>query len=39
MGIAVIVLYLLKKLDTEDAIIILGIGVLSVTIPAIMKRD
>lgn len=38
MGIAVIVLYLLKKLDTEDAIIMLGIGVLSVSIPAIMKR-
>ena len=38
MGIGVIVLYILKKLDTNDAIIMLGIGVISVSIPAIMKR-
>ena len=38
MGVGVIVLYILKKLDTNDAIIMLGIGVLSVSIPAIMKR-
>lgn len=38
MGVGVIVLYILKKLDTKDAIIMLGIGVLSVSIPAIMKR-
>ena len=39
MGVGVIVLYILKQLDTNDAIIMLGIGVLSVSIPAIMKRD
>ena len=39
MGVAVIVLYILKKLDTNDAIIMLGIGVLCVSVPAIMKRD
>lgn len=39
MGIGVIVLYILKELDTNDAIIMLGIGVLSVSIPAIMKRN
>lgn len=39
MGIGVIVLYILKELDTNDAIIMLGIGVISVSIPAIMKRD
>ena len=39
MGIGVIVLYILKQLDTNDAIIMLGIGVLSVSVPAIMKRD
>lgn len=39
MGVGVIVLYILKKLDTNDAIIMLGIGVLSVSIPAIMKRN
>ena len=39
MGIGVIVLYILKKLDTNDAIVMLGIGVLSVSIPAIMKRS
>lgn len=39
MGIAIIVLYILKKLDTNDAIVMLGIGVLSVSIPAIMKRN
>jgi hypothetical protein len=39
MGIGVIVLYILKELNTNDAIIMLGIGVLCVSIPAIMKRD
>ena len=39
MGVGVIVLYILKELDTNDAIIMLGIGVLSVSIPTIMKRD
>lgn len=39
MGIGVIVLYILKELDMDDAIIMLGIGVLSVSIPAIMKRN
>lgn len=39
MGIGVIVLYILKELSTNDAIIMLGIGVLSVSIPAIMKRN
>lgn len=39
MGIGVIVLYILKQLDTNDAIVMLGIGVLGVSIPAIMKRD
>ena len=39
MGIGVIVLYILKKLETKEAIIMLGIGVLSVSIPAIMKRN
>lgn len=39
MGIGVIVLYILKELDTNDAIVMLGIGVLSVSIPAIMKRN
>lgn len=39
MGVGVIVLYILKELNTNDAIIMLGIGVLSVSIPAIMKRD
>ena len=39
MGVGVIVLYTLKQLDTNDAIIMLGIGVLSVSIPAIMKRN
>ena len=37
MGIAVIVLYILKKLDTNDAIIMLGVGVFAVSLPAIMK--
>ena len=39
MGVGVIVLYILKELNTNDAIIMLGIGVLSVSIPAIMKRN
>jgi len=39
MGVGVIVLYILKELNTNDAIIMLGIGVLCVSIPAIMKRD
>ena len=39
MGIGVIVLYILKELSTNDAIIMLGIGVLSVSIPAIMKKN
>ena len=39
MGIGVIVLYVLKKLDTNDAIIMLGIGILCVSIPAIMKKN
>ena len=38
MGIGVIVLYILKQLDTNDAIIMLGIGVLSVSVPAIIKN-
>ena len=38
MGVAVIVLFVLKKLDTNDAIIMLGIGLFSVALPAIMKR-
>ena len=38
MGVGVIVLYILKELDTNDAIIMLGIGVFSVSIPAIMKK-
>ena len=39
MGVSVIVLLILKKLSTNDAIIMLGIGVLSVSIPSIMKRN
>ena len=39
MGVGVIVLYILKQLNTNDAIIMLGIGVISVSIPAIMKRN
>ena len=39
MGVGVIVLFILKRLSTNDAIIMLGIGVLSISIPAIMKRD
>ena len=39
MGVGVIVLYILKELDTNDAIIMLGIGVLSVSIPAIIKKS
>ena len=39
MGIGVIVLYILNELSTNDAIIMLGIGVLCVSIPAIMKRN
>jgi len=39
MGIGVIVLYILKELNTNDAIIMLGIGVLCVSIPAMMKRS
>ena len=39
MGVAVIVLFVLKKLSTNDAIVMLGIGVLSVSFPAIMKRN
>lgn len=39
IGVGVIVLYILKKLDTNDAIIMLGIGVLCVSIPAIMKSN
>ena len=39
MGVAVIVLYMLKKLDTNDAIIMLGVGVISVSLPATMKRN
>jgi len=39
MGVGVIVLYILKELNTNDAIIMLGIGVLCLSIPAIMKRD
>lgn len=38
MGIAVIVLFILKKSDTNDSIIMLGIGLFSVALPAIMKR-
>lgn len=38
MGITVITLYILKKLDTNDAIIMLGIGIFSVSLPATMKR-
>ena len=39
MGVSVIVFYILKELDTNNAIIMLGIGVLSVSIPAIMKKN
>jgi len=39
MGIGVIVLYILKKLSTNDAIIMLGIGLLSVSLPSIMKKN
>lgn len=38
MGVAVIVLFILKKLDTNDAIIMLGIGLFSVSFPSLMKR-
>ena len=38
MGVAVIVLFVLKKLDTNDAIIMLGIGLFSVSFPSLMKR-
>lgn len=39
MGIAVIVLLILKELSTNDAIIMLGIGLFCVSLPAIMKRN
>lgn len=38
MGVAVIVLFILKKLDTNNAIIMLGIGLFSVSFPSLMKR-
>lgn len=38
MGIGVIVLYVLKELSTNDAIIMLGIGIFCVSFPAIMKK-
>lgn len=38
MGVAVIVLFILKKLETNDAIIMLGIGLFSVSFPSFMKR-
>ena len=39
MGIAVIFLSLLNKLDTNNAIYMIAIGLLCVSIPAIMKRN
>lgn len=39
MGIGVIVLFIMKKLNTTDAIIMLGIGLFCVSFPSMMKRN
>lgn len=39
MGVSVIVLTILKKLETNNAIYMIAIGLFCVSIPAIMKRD
>lgn len=39
MGISVITLSILKKLSTNDAIIMLGIGLFCISFSTIMKRS
>ena len=39
MGIAVIVLIVLDKINQKDALYMLGIGLLSISASAILKRD
>lgn len=39
MGVGVIVLLILNELSTDNAIIMLGIGLFCVSLPAIMKRN
>ena len=39
MGVAVIVLFVLKELSADNAIIMLGIGLFCVAFPSMMKRN
>ena len=39
MGVAVIVLIVLDKINQKDALYMLGIGMLSISISAILRKD